>query len=43
MKKKNPLKILDEEISEEVLARMPEWFKKLRAEYRKRAQYKKSI
>jgi len=36
MKKKNPLRILDEEISEEVLARMPKWFRKLRQEYRKR-------
>jgi len=35
MKKKNPLEILDEDINEEVLARMPEWFRKLREEYRK--------
>lgn len=36
MKKKDLLEILDEDIDEEVLARMPEWFKKLREEYRKR-------
>jgi len=35
MKKKNPLEILDEDINEEVLVRMPEWFRKLREEYRK--------
>lgn len=39
MKKKNPLAILDEELSEEVLACMPEWFRKLRVEYKKRKSH----
>jgi len=34
MKKKTPIEILDEEIDEEVLSQMPEWFRKLRVAYK---------
>jgi hypothetical protein len=33
MKRENPKNILIEEIDEEILERMPEWFKRLRNEY----------
>ncbi len=36
MKKKDPLAILDDEINEEVLSQMPEWFRKLKAEHGKK-------
>lgn len=33
MKSRSPIEILVEEIDEEVLERMPEWFRKLREAY----------
>lgn len=33
MKNENPKKVLVEEIDEEILERMPEWFRRLREKY----------
>jgi hypothetical protein len=34
--KKEPTDVLDDELDEEVLSRLPEWFKILRDEHKKR-------
>jgi len=36
--RKNPTNILTEEIDEELLSRMPEWFQVLRKEYRRKLE-----
>jgi hypothetical protein len=39
MKHENPKNILIEEIDEEILERMPEWFKRLRTAYLSRYRF----
>ena len=46
MKRENPISILIEEIGDEVLKRMPEWFRRLKEAYDYRLQmlvYKQDI
>jgi hypothetical protein len=35
MRRENPIEILTEDIDEKILARMPEWLKRLREAYKK--------
>jgi len=39
MKRENPKSILVKEIDEEILERMPEWFKRLRNSYLSRSRF----